>query len=192
MTAKWLLVARPRPQKTQENAENQAKYIWEEAERLLEDDKNPRKINTIICWFFVPNDEEAFNSKLHTDVHPIPAKDRVKRYTEIFEKDAKKIGRLHNLFFQDEYYDLGYGLGPEDQTINRRSQIVIHDHSTFLGIWDYWALKNTMDYDSYMKSKYKKLLFPSISLMAQDSHRNLDNHEVVKTNTTNSSVVWYG
>lgn len=165
MTTKWLLVAHLQPQKTEEIMQTQASQIWEEAEKLLEDDKDPRNFDTIICWFLAAHENEAANFKLHTDMYPIKAEERSKVYSRTFKSGANKTGRYHNFIFEEAHYFLGKGPGPGDQTVYHRSQIVVHDHKTFLGVAEYNKLKHTMHYDSYERIEKNGLPFPMISLM---------------------------
>lgn len=191
MTTKWVLVARPPPQKTKKTTEIQASRIWAEAENLLKDDKNPREINKIICCFLAANDNEVAGLKLHADMHPIQVEERANSYKKIFENGANILGRCDDFIFEEKHYFLGHGPGPGNQTTNLKSQIVVHDLDTFKGVAEYEKLRTAIDDNSYMKIKQKGLRFPLISLMAQDSFNSLSKYGVVKTDMENSSVLWY-
>lgn len=191
MTTKRLLIYRLEPQKTEEIMQEHANAFWKKAEELLKDDKDPKRFDTMICWFLAAHDREVANLKLHTDMYPIKAEERSKVYSRTFESSAKKTGQYHNFIFEEAHFFLGNGPGPRDQTVCYRSQIVVHDHTTFLGVAEYNKLKQTMRLESYEEIKQNGLLFPMISLMAQDSYNDICNRPCTKTDMAFSRVLWH-
>lgn len=193
MTTKGLLIARPPPPITKQNAEYQAEDLWKQVVKLFEDNKlqydNDRnEIHTMICWILFPVDAASFNVKLSANIHPIQVQERVEIYTRIFRGGARKLCRPLTFIYRG--YVLGKGPGP-GRTESHQSQIVIHGHNTFEGVSEYRALKNTTDYDSYLKSQYKTLQFPLISMIAQQSSRDAFRRQVVTTDLEKSRLLWY-
>lgn len=193
MTTKGLLMAHPPPPRTTENAEYQAKSLWKEVEKLFGDsksgyDNDQKEIHAMFCWILVPLNGDGFNVKLSTDIHPIQVLERVKIYTRIFRDGARKLCRPLNIIYK--CYVLGKGPGP-GRTESYRSQIVVHGHNTFEGVSEYRDLMDKKDYDSYLKSQYKRLQFPLISMMAQKSSRHALRKEVVTTDLESSRLLWY-
>jgi hypothetical protein len=193
MTTKGLLMARPRPPTTKQNAEYQAEDLWKQVVKLFEDDNlhydnNQNEIHTMICWILFPVDGDGFSLRLSTDIRPIQVKERMEIYTRIFRDGAKKLCRPLKFIYRG--YVLGKGPGP-GRTESHQSQIVVHGHNTFEGVSEYHALKNTTDYDSYLQSQYKRLQFPPISAMAQQSSRDVFRRQVVTTDLEKSRLLWY-
>ena len=192
MTTKGLLIAHAPPPMTKQNAEFQAEDLWKQVMKLFEDklqyDNDQNQIHTMICWILTPVDAARFNVKLSANIHPIQVQERVEIYTRIFRAGARKLCRPLTFIYRG--YVLGKGPGP-GRTESYQSQIVVHGLNIFEGVSEYCALKYTMDYDSYLESHYKKLQFPLISMMAQQSSRDAFRRQVVKTDLERSRLLWY-
>ncbi|KAF3395463.1 hypothetical protein DPV78_008802 [Talaromyces pinophilus] len=189
MTTKWLIVARPEPQKEADKAKAQAKFIWGEVKKLLEIAEDRKNIDTMFCWVFVPQEGDAL--RIHNDVIPLPTREREKIYEyTFFTKGMKKIDGLESRIFELQPYVLGGTAGTLSQAVAFRSRIAIQDVGRFLD--RYSGLKKKFDFEKSWNSDYKELRFPLITLMAEKHLlNNADGDWNDFTDYENTTVKWH-
>ncbi|KAI7972667.1 hypothetical protein EIK77_009130 [Talaromyces pinophilus] len=189
MTTKWLIVARPEPQKEADKAKAQAKFIWGEVKKLLENAEDRKDIDTMFCWVFVPQEGGAF--RIRNDVIPLPTREREKIYENTFYTEGmKEIDGLENRILEVQPYVLGGTAGTLSQAVAFRGRIAIQDVGRFLD--RYSGLKKKFDFEKYWNSDYKELGFPLITLMAEKHLlNNADGDWNDLTDYENTTVKWH-
>lgn len=187
MTTKWLIVARPQPQKDADKAIAQSEFIWREVKKLLESVEDRKEIDTMFCWLFVPQEGGAL--RIHNDVIPLRTREREEIYEKTFYTEGmKKLDWLENRIFGVQPYILGGTADPLSQEAAFRSKIAIQDGDRFLDRYSGQKKKFDFNFNKYWDSDYNELGFPLITLMAEKNLLNYADGDCDLTDYENTKV----